>query len=122
MDSVLGHCKYCGSPRMVQVQSDTLDKEEYDKIATWECDCQVAREVHDKEVESQQIKTNIGTIIRPVNNMVADAMIECIGILQEGAAKKVTIGTDYGVTYKMMKTQKGVKVSMTTSETKEIDT
>lgn len=107
---------------MVQVQSDTLEKEEYNKIATWECDCKDAKLARDKEVKHQQVKDSIGTIIRPANNMVADAMIEWIGILQEGAAKKVTIGTDYGVTYKMQKTQRGVKVSMTTSETKEIDT
>lgn len=97
-------------------------QEDYNKIATWECECDIATEKREREIEERQVKENIEKIIEPVNNAVADAMIECIGILESGAAKKVTINTDYGVTYRMAKTAKGVKVSLTTSETKEIDT
>ena len=122
MESVTGYCEYCRQPRIVQVKEDTLTQEDYNKIATWECDCDIATEKREREIEERQVKENIKKIIEPVNNAVADAMIECIGILESRSAKKVTINTDYGVTYRMAKTAKGVKVSLTTNETKEIDT
>lgn len=44
MDTVNGTCKYCGQIRIVQVSEDkNYTQEEIDKIASCECDCDVAR-------------------------------------------------------------------------------
>lgn len=54
-----GFCKWCGQQKAVEIMAEEFDQQEVDELATWECDCQMARAERSKKERLDMVEAYI---------------------------------------------------------------
>mgnify|MGYP001625098395 CR=1 FL=1 len=106
---MIGHCRYCGDPRQVEMEVDA-SQEEADIQATEECDCLEAKEARRKREQAEACERIIETMIAGSYPEIADLLLNSIGNIQEYKFEKLTIDTGAGKKFAIKRTKDGIKV------------
>lgn len=110
-----GTCKYCNNLVAIKADPDATE-EEKDKIASSECSCKDAKDAQEVETSVRVLTDKINERYRGMTDSARHALISCIKPVAYGQLEYATFKVADGVSIKVYRGNKGVKLKRRTTE------
>lgn len=103
----IGQCIYCGQTRMVEIGDEIPTKEEVNKRATEQCECEAARHAQERSKVQLEAEDNVERLFRKEFPVTANMLKAAVIPIMCGEIDKISIDTGRKVKGQITITSKG---------------
>lgn len=115
LESTTGTCRFCNQLVAIKAAPDATE-EEKNKIASSECNCKDAKDAQEVETSVRVLRDKINERYKGMTDASRHALISCIKPVAYGQLEYATFKVADGVSIKVYRGNKGVKLKRRTTE------